>query len=55
MTTEHTTGKFQWLPILLIAWNLFDIFVHVRADMVEPLRVTGNVVAIAAALVVCSG
>ena len=55
METENTNRKFQWLPILLIAWNLFDIFVHVRADMVEPLRVTGNVVGIVAGLIVLFG
>lgn len=55
MKTENTKRPFQWLPILLIAWNIFDIFVHVRADMVEPLRVTGNIVAIVAALIVWLG
>lgn len=55
MKTENTERKFQWLPILLIAWNIFDIAVHIRADMVEPLRMTGNLVAIAAALIVLLG
>ncbi len=55
MKTENANRKFQWLPILLIAWNLFDIFVHVRADMVEPVRVTGNIVGIVAALILLFG
>lgn len=52
MTPQTTTRKLLWLPILLIAWNLFDIVVHVAVDMVEPLRVTGNIVGIVAALVI---
>ncbi len=48
----HKDRKIPWLPILLIAWNIFDIVVHVRADQVESLRVTGNIVGIAAALIV---
>lgn len=55
MKTESTTYKFHILFILLIAWNIFDIFIHVRADLVEALRVTGNIVAIAAALIVLFG
>jgi hypothetical protein len=48
MKTEK--NKIQWLPILLIAWNLFDIAVHIAVDMVEVLRVSGNVLAIAVAV-----
>ena len=47
MQTENTDHKIQWLPILLIAWNIFDIAVHVAVDRVEPLRVSGNIVGIA--------
>ena len=56
MDTQNKNRKIQWLlPILLIAWNTFDIFVHVRADLVEPLRVTGNIIGIAAALIILLG
>ncbi len=55
MKTESTNRTVQLLSILAIALNIFDIVVHVRADMAEPLRITGNVVAIAAALVVMIG
>ena len=55
MTVGKQSRKIQWLPILLIIWNIFDIAVHVAVDMVEPLRVTGNVVGIAAALIVLLG
>ena len=44
-----------WLLIGLIAWSTLDIAVHVAVDMVEPLRIAGNIVAIAAGLVVLAG
>jgi hypothetical protein len=52
MKTETKNQKFQWLPTLLIAWNTIDLVLHVAVDMAEPLRITGNVVAIVAALIV---
>ena len=52
MKTQNKDNKIQWLPILLIAWNVFDIALHVAIDRVEPLRITGNIVGIAAALIV---
>jgi hypothetical protein len=52
MNTQNKTKKFQWLPILLIAWNTIDLVLHVAIDMAEPLRITGNVVAIVAALII---
>ena len=55
MKTENTNRQIQWLPVLLIAWNLFDIFVHVRADLAEPLRISGNIVGIVAGLIVLFG
>jgi hypothetical protein len=45
----------RWFPTLLIGWNLLDVLVHVAVDMVEPWRVAGNVVGMAAALVVVFG
>ena len=47
--------KLQWLPTLLILWNLIDIAVHIAVDMVEPLRVSGNIIGIAAAVIVLLG
>ncbi|NJL56188.1 hypothetical protein HC928_14155 [bacterium] len=55
MTTQGTNRKIQWLPILLIAWNLLDIAVHIAVHEGEPLRITGNIVGIAAALIVLFG
>jgi hypothetical protein len=55
MKTENKNRKIQWLPTLLIVWNLIDIIVHVGLNMAEPLRITGNIVGIAAALVVWFG
>lgn len=40
---------------LLIAWNLIDIAVHIAVNEVEPLRITGNIVGMAAALIVLVG
>jgi hypothetical protein len=53
--SENNKQKIQWLPTLIILWNLIDIAVHIAVDMVEPLRVSGNIVGIAAALVVWFG
>ncbi|MBI5030781.1 MAG: phospholipase [Chloroflexi bacterium] len=53
MKTENK--RFQWLPTLIILWNIIDIVVHVSLNMAEPLRITGNIVGIAAALIVLLG
>jgi|GEM_PF-1694531 len=55
METENTGRKIQWLPILLIVWNLIDIGVHIAVDMVEPLRISGNVVGLVVAGIVLLG
>ncbi|MFZ4661455.1 MAG: phospholipase [Caldilineaceae bacterium] len=55
METQNTSRKIQWLPILLIVWNLFDIGLHIALDLVEPLRVAGNIAALTAAAVVLLG
>ncbi|MEM7538976.1 MAG: phospholipase [Chloroflexota bacterium] len=55
MKTENKDRKLQWLPTLIIVWNIIDIAVHVAVDMVEPLRVSGNIVGIVAALIVLLG
>jgi hypothetical protein len=47
--------RFQWLPALLILWNAIDLVLHVAMGMAEPLRISGNLVGIAAALVVWFG
>lgn len=54
MNTENK-GRFQWLPALIILWNLIDIGVHVALNMAEPFRIAGNIVGIAAALIVWFG
>ncbi|MEO1165782.1 MAG: phospholipase [Chloroflexota bacterium] len=55
MTTQNTSRNIQWIPILLIVWNLLDIAVHIAVDMVEPLRITGNIVGLIAAVIVLMG
>ncbi|MEO1290291.1 MAG: hypothetical protein AAFV93_21275, partial [Chloroflexota bacterium] len=52
METENTSRKIQWLPILLIIWNILDIAVHIAVDMVEPLRIAGNIVGLVVAVIV---
>jgi hypothetical protein len=53
MKTENK--NFQWFPALIILWNLIDIVVHVGLNMAESWRIAGNIVGIAAALVVWFG
>ncbi|MEL6404461.1 MAG: phospholipase [Chloroflexota bacterium] len=55
MATQNTSRNIQWIPILLIVWNLLDIAVHIAVDMVEPLRITGNIVGLIAAVIVLMG
>lgn len=55
METQNAGRRIQWLPTLLIVWNILDIAIHIALNMVEPLRITGNVVGIAAALIVLFG
>jgi hypothetical protein len=43
------------LPTLILLWNVIDIAVHVGLNMAEPWRIAGNIVGIAAALVVWFG
>ncbi|MGJ3239061.1 MAG: hypothetical protein ACFE0Q_10190 [Anaerolineae bacterium] len=55
METKNTSRNLPWLAILIIVWNTFDIALHVYVELVEPLRVVGNVAAIAAAVIVLLG
>jgi hypothetical protein len=52
MNQQNTIRRIPWLPTLLIVWNALDILLHVAVNMVEPLRVTGNIIGIVAALIV---
>jgi len=55
METKTANRKIQWLPILLIIWNILHIVVHIAVDMVEPLRISGNIVGLVAAVIVLLG
>jgi len=55
MKPESTKKRFQWLPVLIILWNVIDIAVHVGLNMAEPWRIAGNIVGIVAALIVLFG
>ena len=34
------------IPAVLVGWNMFDALLHIAIDMAEPLRITGNIIAI---------
>ncbi|MEM7798303.1 MAG: phospholipase [Chloroflexota bacterium] len=55
MNTLETNQKIQWLPILIVVWNLIDIAVHVAVNMVESLRVSANIIGIVAAVILFFG
>ena len=43
------------IPAVLVGWNIFDALLHVAIDMAEPLRITGNIIAIFVALAILIG
>ncbi len=51
----NTTKQRNWLPILLIGWNVFDVVLHLRLRIIEPLRLTGNAVGIGVAVLIMAG
>jgi hypothetical protein len=55
MKTENKNKGFQWLPTLIILWNIIDVAVHVTINLAEPWRIAGNTVGIVAALIVFFG
>ena len=55
MERSNGVRQIPWLPTLLLAWNILDAAVHIAVDMVEPLRVAGNIVGIIAAVIALVG
>lgn len=55
METQQKRLNIPWLPILLVLWNTLDIVVHIAVNMVEPLRIAGNIVGLVAAMIVMLG
>ena len=43
------------IPAVLVGWNIFDALLHVAIDMAEPLRITGNIIAILVAVAILIG
>ena len=43
------------IPAVLVGWNMFDALLHVAIDMAEPLRITGNVIAVLVAVAILLG
>ncbi len=47
--------KASRIPAALVGWNTFDALLHIAIDMAEPLRITGNVIAILVAVAILLG
>ena len=43
------------IPAVLVGWNMFDALLHVAIDMAEPLRITGNIIAIVVTVAILLG
>jgi hypothetical protein len=43
------------IPAVLVGWNTFDALLHIAIDMAEPLRITGNIIAIFVAVAILLG
>ena len=43
------------IPAVLVGWNMFDALLHIAIDMAEPLRITGNIVAVLVAVAILQG
>ena len=43
------------IPAVLVGWNMFDALLHIAIDMAEPLRITGNIIAILVAVAILLG
>ena len=43
------------IPAVLVGWNMFDALLHIAIDMAEPLRITGNIIAIFVAVAILLG
>lgn len=53
--TNKQSQNIWWLPILLIAWNIFDAGFHITIGSIEPVRITGNIIGVVAATIVLLG
>ena len=43
------------IPVVLVGWNMFDAILHIAIDMAEPLRITGNIIAVLVAITILLG
>ena len=43
------------IPAVLVGWNMFDALLHIAIDMAEPLRITGNIIAVLVAVAILQG
>ena len=44
MENQNTGRKFLWLPAVIALVQVLDIVIHVASDMIEPIRITSNVI-----------
>jgi hypothetical protein len=52
MEAQSTDRRLPWIAVAIIAWNTFDVIVHVVNGFVGIYRISGNIAATVAALVV---
>ena len=43
------------IPVVLVEWNMFGAILHIAIDMAEPLRITGNIIGVLAAITILLG
>jgi hypothetical protein len=55
METQNRGRKNQWLPAVIALVQVLDIVIHVASDMIEPIRITSNVVILVWLGIVVSG
>jgi hypothetical protein len=55
METQDSGRGFRWLPAVIALVQVFDIVIHVASDMIEPIRITSNVVIFVWLAIVVSG
>jgi hypothetical protein len=55
MEAKRTDRGLLWIALAIVAWNTFDVVVHVANGFVEVLRISGNIAAVAATLIAVLG
>ena len=53
LAREHSNAALYWLLVLQLLWQVFDIFIHIRAEQVSVEHVAANVVVIGFVVLTC--